>query len=281
MRFKVAGGLYSQNLLASSNERDVVNLFTGFLSGPEEQIFELGSGTVAEKNIQTAAHAVVGVELDFSNNLSFNLEGYYKDFSQLIIVNRNKVLATDPNFSTEEGRAYGFDIAFDYKYQRLSLTSNYALGYVLRFDGEQTYPPVFDRRHNVNVLANYTFGNNNSWEASVRWNMGSGFPFTRTQGFYNFTPFTDGLATNYVQDNPDNIGIIYEEERNAGRLPYYHRLDFSVSKEIKFSENQNLTIDGSITNAYNRQNIFYFDRLTYNRVNQLPVLASLGVKFNF
>ncbi len=281
LRFKLAAGMYSQNLLASSNERDVVNLFTGFLSGPEEQIFELGSNTVADKNIQTANHAVAGIEIDLNSQLSINIEGYYKDFSQIIIVNRNKVQASDPNFSTEEGSAYGFDVALDYKYANFSFKTNYALGYVFRYDGEQTYPPVFDRRHNVNVLTNYEFGGDKSWEASIRWNLGSGFPFTRTQGFYNFNPFSDGLGTNYVQENPENIGILYEDDRNAGRLPYYHRLDLSLAKIITFTEYFNMKIDASVTNVYNRQNIFYFDRVTYNRVNQLPILASLGMKINF
>ena len=259
----------------------MVNLFTGFLSGPEEQIFDLGSNNVSNKNIQTANHLVGGLEFDASKNLRFNIEAYYKDFSQLIIVNRNKLRGSDPNFSTEEGSAYGFDVALDYNLGRFSVTANYALGYVLRFDGEQTYAPVFDRRHNVNFLTSYSFGADASWSASVRWNMGSGFPFTRTQGFYNFNPFSNGLGTNYVQENPESIGILYEEERNLGRLPYYHRLDASISKTIKFGENQNLVIDASVTNIYNRRNIFYFDRLTYDRVNQLPVLPSLGVKFNF
>jgi len=281
LRLKFAGGIYSQNLLSASNERDVVNLFTGFLSGPEEQIFDLGSNTVSNKNIQTANHLVGGVEFDASKNLRFNVEAYYKDFSQLIVVNRNKLRGSDPNFSTEEGSAYGFDVALDYNLGRFALTANYALGYVLRFDGEQTYAPVFDRRHNVNVLGSYSFGANASWDASIRWNMGSGFPFTRTQGFYNLNPFSNGLGTNYAQENPESIGILYEEQRNLGRLPFYHRLDASVSKTIAFSENQNLVVDASVTNIYNRRNIFYFDRLTYNRVNQLPILPSIGLKFNF
>ncbi len=281
LRFKLAAGMYSQNLLASSNERDVVNLFTGFLSGPEGQIFKLDTREVAGNNIQTANHLIAGVEWDVTRNLGLNFEMYYKDFNQLIIVNRNKIQASDPNFSTEEGEAYGLDIGFDYKMAQFSLIANYALGFVTRFDGQQIYPPVFDRRHNVNVLGNYNFGTLNKWSASLRWNMGSGFPFTRTQGFYNFNPFADGLGTNYVQENPDQIGIIYEAQRNLGRLPYYHRLDFSLSRTIHFSDHVNLVIDGSITNIYNRKNIFYFDRVTYNRVDQLPVLPSLGLKFNF
>lgn len=281
LRFKLAAGLYSQNLLAASNERDVVNLFTGFLSGPEERIFELNSKDVALKNIQTAGHLVLGLEYEPLDNLLLNLEGYYKNFSQLIIVNRNKLLVSDPNFSTENGSAYGFDLAADYQLKNISIKANYALGYVLRYDGDQTYFPVFDRRHNMNILGSYSFGGGKSWTANVRWNLGSGFPFTRTQGFYNFNPFNEGIGTNYLQDNPESIGILYEEERNAGRLPYYHRLDLSMSKIIVFAPGRDLIIDASLTNAYNRRNIFYFDRLSYNRIDQLPVLASLGVKFNF
>ena len=35
LRIKASGGLYSQNLIASNSDRDVVNLFYGFLSAPE------------------------------------------------------------------------------------------------------------------------------------------------------------------------------------------------------------------------------------------------------
>jgi len=36
LRFKFAGGMYSQNLIAASSDRDVVNLFYGFLFRPRE-----------------------------------------------------------------------------------------------------------------------------------------------------------------------------------------------------------------------------------------------------
>ena len=42
LRFKLAGGIYSQNLISAVNEEDIVNLFVGFLSGPDEAIFKLG-----------------------------------------------------------------------------------------------------------------------------------------------------------------------------------------------------------------------------------------------
>jgi hypothetical protein len=38
-----------------------------------------------------------------------------------------------------------------------------------------------------------------------------------------------------------------------------------------------MEIVASATNVYDRPNIFYFDRVRYARVNQLPVLPSLSM----
>ena len=42
-----------------------------------------------------------------------------------------------------------------------------------------------------------------------------------------------------------------------------------------------LDLSLSATNVYSRQNIFYFNRVTYERVNQLPLLVSFGMNFTF
>jgi hypothetical protein len=34
-------------------------------------------------------------------------------------------------------------------------------------------------------------------------------------------------------------------------------------------------------NVYNRQNIFYIDRLTMQRINQLPFLPTVGLNWRF
>ncbi|MEM9990463.1 MAG: TonB-dependent receptor, partial [Bacteroidota bacterium] len=280
IRLKFAGGLYSQNLVSSVNEQDIVNLFVGFLAGPEETIFEPGTRTPAKHRLQKAVHAIGGLEVDASTNLTFNVEGYFKDFTQLITVNRNKLSEQDPDFATETGEAYGVDFSAKYETKNLYLWGTYSLGYVTRFDGEQTYPTIFDRRHNVNLLATYNFGGNNAWEASARWNMGSGFPFTLTQGFYGQYNFTDGLDSDVLSENA-NLGILYADERNGGRLPYYHRMDVSLKRTFEFSKYSKLEAVLSVTNLYNRDNIFFFDRVEYERVDQLPILPSLGLNLTF
>ncbi|MBL0128276.1 MAG: hypothetical protein IPP83_12685 [Flavobacteriales bacterium] len=51
-----------------------------------------------------------------------------------------------------------------------------------RWDPE--YNPIRDRRHNVNLLVSYASAKFDAGKAIVRWNYGSGFPFTPTAGFY-------------------------------------------------------------------------------------------------
>lgn len=99
VRLKAAGGLYSQNLISSKSDKDIVNFFTGFLTAPDYDINK-ADGSVANNNIQKATHAVAGIEVDFKN-LEFTLEPWYKKFDQLITINRYKLYPTDQDFSIE------------------------------------------------------------------------------------------------------------------------------------------------------------------------------------
>ena len=280
LRFKFAGGLYSQNILSSVNERDVINLFVGFLSGPEQTIYRPGTTEPTPHRLQKAQHAIAGFEADLADRWELNVEGYFKNFSQLIQVNRNKRSERDPDFTTETGEAWGVDVSLRYADAHWYVWTTYSLGHVRRDDGEQVYPTIFDRRHNVNLLVTRTFGEEGLWEAALRWNLGTGFPFTLTQGFYENFNFEDGITTDVLTGN-GSLGVIFDTRRNAGRLPDYHRLDLSLKRIFHFGESRKLEVTASVTNAYNRENIFFFDRVRYKRVNQLPILPSLGLSWQF
>lgn len=280
LRFKAAGGVYSQNLISTVNDLDVVNFFIGFLAGPEETLTKPGTTEPTDTRLQKSTHAIAGFEIDVSKNVQVNVEPYYKRFNQLININRNKLSGFDPDFVTETGDAYGIDFSVKYENTSVYLWMTYSLAYVDRDDGEQVYPTIFDRRHNVNVLTTYAFGKNNTWEASARWNMGSGFPFTQTQGFYQNIQFDQLLLTDFLSGNFD-LGTLLDTDRNGGRLSFYHRLDVSLKKTIEFSKKSKLEGVLSVTNVYNRDNIFYVDRITNSRVNQLPILPSAGLTFHF
>ncbi len=290
-RIKAAAGIYSQNLISANSDRDVVNLFSGFLTGPEtlQETFVTKNGDVRDvtHKLQKANHFILGFEEDITDNIELNIEGYYKDFTQLSNINRNKIYDisddTKPaelrnDFIVETGEAYGVDFVVTYRFEHLSFWTVYSISKVTRWDGTQEYRTVFDRRHNVNLVASYTFGKDLNWEFGARWNFGSGFPFTQTQGFFEKLVFDD-LTDDYTSQNGE-LGIQYGE-LNGAELPTYHRLDVNLKRRFLLTENSILEVNASCTNVYDRQNIFYFDRVSYNRVDQLPIMPSLGVSLSF
>ena len=301
LRLKAAAGMYSQNFVAATSDRDVVNLFYGFLSGIDN-LPETFNGQPVRSYLQKANHAILGTEFDLGKQVTLNLEGYYKDFNQLTNINRNKLYnfgdvfeAADDHiaelltkdFIVEKGSAYGFDLSLKFENKRWYVWAVYALGFVNRqyekIEGDEVllkdYAPHFDRRHNINTIVTYTAGDKRQWEFSGRWNFGTGFPFTQVQGYYEYFSFQDGINFDYTTTNGD-MGVVYGE-LNEGRLPTYHRLDLDVKRKFYFSERTILEADFSVTNIYNRNNIFYVNLITSEEVYQLPILPSIGLTLTF
>lgn len=293
-RFKAAGGFFSQNLLSATSDRDVVNLFFGFLSGPDnlQDEFITRDGEVKElqTRLQKGRHLLAGFEFDLNNYITLNLEGYYKNFNQMTNVNRNKLYednvqnASIPDvqkkdYIIEDGIAQGVDLSIKYDRKQTSLWVTYSLAKVDRWDGVQEYPTIFDRRHNINLVGSRSFGEDLKWTIDARWNVGSGFPFTQTVGAYENLTLQGSIDQRYNTVNGE-LGLLYGD-LNGGRLPWYHRFDLSCTRKFVLSENSVLESSISVTNVYNRENIFYVNRVTNQRVNQLPILPSVGASLTF
>jgi hypothetical protein len=293
IRLKAAGGFYSQNIVSTRSDRDVVNFFSGFVLSPDQQLLNTDQ-QIVNNTLEKAYHGLVGLEVDIQN-VELNLEPWYKKFSQHIALSHIK--SSDPkynaDFIAENGDAYGIDLSAKYNVNRIYLWGVVSYQHILynslirennNISGNVipvTYPPPFDRRFNMNLLAAYTAGKEKDWELSIRFNVGSPFPFTQTQGFFenlNLTP--NVVSSNPLQQN-GKIGIIYASEINGGRLSWYHRMDISARKRFALSKNSNIETTLSVTNIYDRQNIFYVDRVANTRVYQLPVFPSLNVTWNF
>ncbi|MEI6348147.1 MAG: TonB-dependent receptor [Bacteroidota bacterium] len=290
IRFKLASGIYSQNLISASSERDVVNLFYGFLSGSDQLPDKRFDGTAVSDLIQKSQHVVLGMEWDVVKNLTLNFEGYIKNFSQLTELNQRKIYEDNEansskpailreDFIWESGMAKGADFTAKYELEKVYFWFVYSLGWVDRNDGIIQYPTHFDRRHNINMLVSYRFGGLDQWQFDVRWNYGTGFAFSRTLGNYPTQNFGTNIGGNYTQSN-ETFGWLYEDT-NGGRLPDFHRMDINLKYKYNFTERSILEINLGATNIYNRPNIFYFDRTTKQRVNQLPFMPSIGINWVF
>jgi len=285
-RLKASTGLYSQNLIAATSDREVVSLFYGFLASVEN-LPEKFRGSDITSNLQKAEHVVAGMEYDIGRHLTLNLEGYYKNFSQLTTINRNKLYEREDSdkpeylrndFIIENGTAYGMDFSAKYDFDKIYLWAAYSLAYVERRDEKVSYNPHYDRRHNLNLMASYKWGKAADWEVSTRWNYGSGFPFTPLAGTFEKLIFNT-MDEDYLTQN-GNIGMLYGKLYSY-RLPSYHRLDFDLKKTFFLGQYTTLEASVGVTNLYDRKNPFYYSLMENKQINQLPILPNLGLCFKF
>ena len=295
LRFKFSGGRFSQNFTSASSDKDVINLFNGLLSAPtnvqEEFVTQFQNIKNTKNGLQYAWHAILGFEYDLGKLWSFNVEGYYKYFNQLSNINQNKLyndvaqfeLIDDvfkKDFIIESGQSYGVDVLAKYTKDRIFFWAVYSFGKNNRWDGFNTYAPVFDRRHNLNLVGSYVMGKKKDMEFNIRWNLGSGLPFTPNAGNYQAETFANGVTSNYVTNNPSYITMMLGTF-NSQRLPYYHRLDITFKKHFTFKNKDVLEMIASVTNVYNRNNIFYVNRVTGKQIYQFPILPSFGLNYKF
>ena len=113
-------------------------------------------------SLQTAEHLISGFEFDLTERLEPQCEEHFKNFSQLTNANRNKLFEDNPQngcaggiakgFHCRDRRAYGADVVLKYEERSSYVWLVYGYGNVDRWDGFKLVRPVFDRRHNVNLV---------------------------------------------------------------------------------------------------------------------------------
>lgn len=276
-----AAGLYHQEIVGLSDRRDAASVFTAWASTPEEGQGE-NNLDVRLGNTPRAIHALLGYRVNPTSWLELAIEGFYKDLSDLFI----SEWTSFPQFSTRlqpaDGTARGVDFRVEIRQPRFYAYVNYGLSSV-RYQAQQStlelwygtealeFRPPHDRRHQLNALVTTELV---GLEWSARWQFGSGLPFSRAYGFDGFV-LMDGPVD--VFQTPGTRRVIYERPYNA-ELPTYHRLDLSVEKRFDLPQ-VDITVLGSLINTYDRSNLFYLDVFTLQRVDQLPLIPTLGVKF--
>ncbi len=173
-------------------------------------------------------------------------ETYYKDlFNQIDYRNGASVLANErveAELLYGIGRAYGLELSLKKKTGKLTGWIAYTLAKTERkIDGinnNQWYNAKQDRTHDISIVGIYDF--NKKWSLSATWVYNTGNAVTFPTGKYRI----DGKV-NYVYS-----------ERNASRMPSYHRMDVGVTWNNKKTEKFESSWNLSIYNLYARENAY-------------------------
>jgi len=261
LAIKGAWGIYTQDLITLTNEDEVISLFEPWVIVPDYL------------RPSESIHYILGLEFVSLSNLNFTIETYYKLIRNTSEQNDNKTTSSDPDFISGKGEAYGSEFLLRYQSPSIYASASYSLSWAYKEINDWISYPKYDSRHSVNLNLTVNFGS--GWQSSISWFFNSGLPFTQIAGYY------DKLYLNDLF----NIGSLFGTytpftvlgDRNLGRLPTYHRLDFGVSKKFTFYFTV-ISVSVNVLNVYDRKNIFYFDRETGKQVNMLPILPTATLR---
>ncbi len=260
LTFKAALGRYSQQISTLSNEDELISIFKPWIITPD------GLGAAQ------ATDFILGVDTYLNENFNITLDGYYKIITDLLEVNDRKYSSIFSDYMNVDGKAYGLEFTAKYQIRNLFAKASYSFGRAFQIKGDEMYAPRYDVRHSVNLMIGAQLGK--GWSTSANWALRSGMPFTPIAGFYE-RPDLNPWSGSPMFD--DFIPTVHWGARNSHRLPFYHRLDLSLTKDFQLSFAK-ISVGANVTNVYNRQNIFYFDKTTGEKIYMLPFFPSLSIR---
>jgi hypothetical protein len=263
-RAKASLGTFSQKTVAVGNEDDVISIFDPWIKIPSDLPPE------------TSVHVVLGIDGNLIETVSLSLQAYHKTYTSLVTYNRDKFDAKDPDYIGGSGKSYGAELLLRSKISLMDLYASYALSWTTIRNLGFEYYPRYDRRHHVNLLG--VAHVHDQFDVTLRWEFGSGFPFTQSVGFYDRLRLTSAVPGPFELET----GQPYLElgKKNAARLPIYHRLDISALYRFTLLGMRG-SFGGQIINVYDSKNIFYFDRKTGQRSNMLRFFPSATLTIEY
>ena len=262
----------------------------------ENVLYDLSDVYTRNLKAEQAVHYILGIERWLDAEWSIKLEGYYKDFNNLIVqkivqgvkYETSPIPGEDPRYpsgwtqpvtvegdsltqipvNNAGGSAYGIEIFLAKKNlspdDRLSGWISYAYSDARRIEAGSTLPFRFDQRHTVNIVLNYQL---TRWlDVGLRWQYGSGFPISLPSGVKprivlmdengDGIPETPVIATR----TPFAGGtgeVIYDVDYNNQR--FNSRKPAYHRLDVRFT---------AVTNFWNLNWSFYLDVINaYNRPN--------------
>jgi hypothetical protein len=227
------------------------------------QYIHLISNTLAASPIDIWTPSTANIRPSVANQLALGLfknlkdnqyetsvEAYYKTMTNQIDYINGANLLLNKHIEGEllfgQGRAYGMELYVRKTTGRLNGWVSYTLSRnELKIEGINNnafYPSKFDRTHNLNAVAIY--------ELSPRWNISGNFVYGT------------GIATTFPNGRFEQDGIIVpintDNSRNNYRVPAFHRLDLSATREGKKKPGRKFESSWTFAlyNVYARKNAY-------------------------
>ena len=245
-------------------------------------IYDMWLPVQADQALPTAYHFIAGVEQWLKPDVVFSLEGYYKNYSNLLETRYGDYFTPPESLLVADGYSYGADLMLRKTEGWVNGWVSYSYMWTRRTIGDESYFPHYDRRHNVNVVLSFP---HLFWgmDVSAKWTLGTGLPYSGSIGYYPMYEYRPA-DPNWLR-RPEWVFV--NGPRDAFRYPVYHRLDAGATKtwEKRWGE---ISAFLDVTNVYNAKNVLLYywevgkDGLPVRHsVGMIPILPTIGVKVRF
>lgn len=203
--------------------------------------------------ISKSTHYIAGASYETPTYL-FDVEAYYKPLSgiseyttRFVIEGRgpDRTLNYEEQFYEGEGVAKGLEFLVQKKIGKFTGWASYTLGSVrhnFEIYGEDDYPALHDQTHEAKLVAAYQY---KKFTFAGTFVYATGKPYTAPTGYYEME-LPDGTNSDFW--------VI--SDKNALRLPDYHRLDLSATYNFRLGQTK-AELGLSLFNLYGRKNIWY------------------------
>ncbi len=203
---------------------------------------------VATNNIikpELADQVSIGYVRNFKDNaFECSVETYYKWMQNSVDYKDNAQIlsndAVEPQLLFGHGRAYGIEMLVKKNEGKFTGWVSYTLSRTeLQINGvnkNRWYPARQDRTHDISVVGMY--------KLSKKWTLSADFVYSTG----NAATFPSGKY------EADNQVVFYYTERNAYRMPAYHRFDLGATCKLKERKHFSSEIAFSLYNAYGHAN---------------------------
>ncbi|PTT40918.1 hypothetical protein DBR28_05045 [Chryseobacterium sp. HMWF028] len=183
-----------------------------------------------------------------NNNYELNAEIYYKDMKNQIDFKNGAQIGFDTGADVEsellfgKGRAYGLELIAKKKSGKLTGWISYTLSKTERkingINNNEWYNARMDKTHDLSIVATYQL--NPKWSFSGLFVYSTGNAVTFPTGKYELNGQT----------------VFQYSNRNADRMPAYHRMDLSATYEPSSNKRFRGSWTFGIYNLYGRENAY-------------------------
>jgi hypothetical protein len=202
---------------------------------------------------QTAQQATLGFSKQINNSYSFDIEGYYKWMENVVRFDEGASFTETKENNWEnsvlvgDGKAYGIEMAARKEKGSFTGILSYTLSWSeRRFDKlnhGNWFPDKYDRRHDVSVLAEYSFKEKYKLRRSVSlgFTLQSGNNISLPDVEHEGLP-TPGRDSSIDIKNWEVIRQTYDNPNNF-KMPVFHHLDLGYSSVKQKNRQQKHHLD--------------------------------------